>query len=133
MLEPIKPTNDPRSYSPLTLAFLGDAVFGLLVRQKLIEGGNRPVGTLHRESVRYVSASAQSQAVEMILPVLTEEETQIYKRGRNHSGHQPPRHTDPQDYRRATGLECLFGYLYLRQENERLCTLFDLIWNRINP
>lgn len=131
MLELTEQVNNPKLLSPLTLAFLGDAVFGLLVREKLIEGGNRPVGTLHQESVRYVCAAAQSQAVELLLPILTEEEVELYKRGRNHSSHHPPKHTDPQDYRRATGLECLFGYLYLRQENERIRTLFDLIWNKI--
>ncbi len=115
----------------LSLAFLGDAVFGLLVREKLVCEANRPVGELHNASVHYVCAAAQSQAVELLLDELTEEETAVYKRGRNHGSNHTPKHSDIQEYRRATGLECLFGYLYLKQENARLRTLFNIIWDNI--
>ena len=110
--------------SPLTLAFLGDAVYELLVRQYLVAQGNRPSGQLHRLAVGKVCAGAQSAVYDLLEPLLTPEEDAILKRGRNaHPGHLP-KHAQPADYRRATGVEALFGYLYLKGDLSRIEELF---------
>ena len=116
---------NPKLYSPLTLAFLGDAVYELCARKRVVEAANRPVGELHRQAVELVNAQAQSEGLEQILPLLTEEELTIFKRGRNASASSVPKHAEIGDYRRATGVEALFGYLYLKGEWERLQQLFD--------
>ena len=121
---------NPKMLSPLTLAFIGDAVLELMVRTRLIEQGSMPVGKLHSEAIKYVSAKAQSKLVEVILPLLSEEEEAIYKRGRNANGAKVPKNTDPADYRRASGLEALFGYLYLAYpDHERVAELFHILWD----
>jgi len=118
---------NPNTYSPLALAFLGDAVYGLLVRERLLLAANRPARRLHTLSVQAVNARAQAQAAEKILPMLTEDELAVYKRGRNaHPGHTPKNQSEG-DYHSATGLEALFGWLYLRGAEERLRALFDRI------
>lgn len=127
LLEAQKEEN-PKLYSPLVLAYLGDAVLELMVRERLVRQANQPVNRLHQLTVERVCAAAQSAAVERLLPVLDEEELAIYKRGRNANGNHVPKHADPQDYRRATGLEALFGYLYLKGEPGRIEELFALIW-----
>ncbi len=114
--------------SPLNLAFVGDGVYGLLVREHLTAAGNMPVNRLHRSAVELVCASAQSDAIELLLPLLTEEEEAVYKRGRNAHSASVPRHADPAQYRRATGLEALFGYLYLMGQEQRLRELFAVVW-----
>lgn len=119
---------NPKQLSPLTLAFLGDAVFELLVRERFVQSGNAPVKNLHKKAVSVVCATAQSNAVALLEPTLTEEETEIYKRGRNANGHHVPKNADPVKYRRATGLEALFGYLHLCGRQERILELFNLIW-----
>lgn len=121
------PIQNPNTYSPLALAFLGDAVYGLLVREQLLLTANRPAGKLHTLSVQAVNARAQAEAVHKILPMLTEEELAVYKRGRNaHPGHTPKNQSGG-DYHSATGLESLFGWLYLHGSEERLRALFDRI------
>lgn len=121
------PIQNPNTYSPLTLAFLGDAVYGLLVREQLLLTANRPAGKLHTLSVQAVNARAQAQAAQKILPMLTEDELAVYKRGRNaHPGHTPKNQSEG-DYHSATGLEALFGWLYLHGAEERLRALFDRI------
>lgn len=115
-------------YSPLALAFLGDAVYEQLVREKLLLRANMSAGKLHKLAVKYVCCEFQSAAVERIFDSLTEDEQAIYKRGRNADGITPPKHAAVSEYRRATGLECLFGYLYLIGENERIREVFELIW-----
>lgn len=115
-------------YSPLTLAFLGDAVYEVLVRERLLELANMPVKKLHQMSVDKVRAAFQSSAVDIILPHLFEDEEEILKRGRNATGNTVPKSSNPIEYRRATGLETLFGYLYLQKKNDRLVEIFDLIW-----
>lgn len=114
----------------MTLAFLGDAVFELLVREELVTDANMPVGRLHHRAVRIVCAGAQSEAVARLEPILTEEETAVYKRGRNANGHHVPKNADPVEYRRATGLEALFGYLYLKKDAERIRFLYRQIRDR---
>ena len=113
--------------SPLNLAFVGDAVYEILVRESLVCNANRPVNDLHNESVKYVSAGAQTEAFEKIKGVLTESELALFKRGRNAKvGHSPKSATDAQ-YHTATGVEALIGYLYLTEQNERIKELFALI------
>lgn len=119
-----------KQYSPLTLAYLGDGVYELLVRETLVLRDNRPNGQLHREALRFVSATAQSNGLETILPLLTEAEEAIFKRGRNSDavGH---RNSDVIQYKRATGLETLFGYLYLTGQTERLEELFRILYQAL--
>ena len=116
-------------YSPLTLAFLGDAVYERLVREKLVKTANMSVNKLHKEAVEKVRAGYQSKAVDVILPLLTEAETDIMKRGRNATSNTVPKSSNPIEYRRATSLETLFGYLDLLGDNARINELFDYIWN----
>ena len=118
----------PRQMSPLSLAFLGDAVFELMVRTRLMQQGNAPISQLHRRTVSHVCAAAQAKGADLIVPILTPEETAIYKRGRN-THNNTPKNADPAQYRSATGLECLFGYLYLMEEQKRTQELFDRIWD----
>lgn len=117
---------DPRQLAALDLAFVGDGVYGLLVRERLAHGGSRPVGELHRMAVEYVNAAAQAAAYDRIAPLLTEQEQAVYRRGRNGGAH-PPKNAKASDYAKATGLEALFGYLYLNGERERLRELFETI------
>lgn len=118
---------DPKQLSPLVMAYIGDAVFELLVRTRLLEKGNAPVNKLHQITVRHVCAAAQAKGYRAIEPLLTEEEAAVYRRGRN-THNNIPKNADPATYRSATGLEALFGYLYVKGENERMQTLFDTIW-----
>ena len=122
---------NPKLLSPTTLAFVGDAVYGVMVRSRLAEI-ERPVGELHKRSVEYVNANAQSDAFELIKNELTEEEISIYKRGRNNHVGQVPKNATSGVYHSATGVEALFGFLYLKGETERLNMLFSLIWDGIN-
>lgn len=120
------PESKARMYSPLTLAFLGDAVYSLLVRQMLSFEENKPTGKLHKQSIKYVNAAFQAQMIRELLPMLNENEEAVFKRGRNaHSAHSP-KNQDAADYRYATGLEALYGYLYLCGKNARINELFRL-------
>ena len=122
---------EARMYSPLTLAFLGDAVYSLLVRNMLALTANKPTGKLHKESIMYVNAAFQAQAVKELLPHLNENEEYIFKRGRNaHSAHSPKNQSDA-DYRYATGLETLYGYLYLCGKTQRIKEIFDLSTRKV--
>lgn len=120
--------HDVNQYSPLTLAFLGDAVYERLVRERLVLTANMPVKKLHSEAVERVRAAYQSRAVDVITPLLTEEEEAVLKRGRNAVGNTVPKSSNPVEYRRATALETLFGYLQLTENFERMVELFDIIW-----
>lgn len=111
--------------SPLTLAFTGDAVFSLFVREMLVCDANRPVGKLHKLSVNWVKAEAQSKGMRAILPLLTEKETEVFKRGRNAHTSHTPKNQSGCDYHYATGFEALVGYLYLRDETVRLNQLLN--------
>ena len=117
--------------SPSTLAFVGDAVFGLLVRTKLAEV-ERPIGQLHKMSVDYVNANAQAEGFEMIKDLLTEKEMSVFKRGRNNHVGGVPKSTTIGNYHAATGVEALFGYLHLSGETDRIKELFEVIWNGIS-
>ena len=115
--------------SALGLAHMGDGVFELLVRSWLCGHGRTKVQNLHRETVSYVSAPAQARFVERLEPLLSPEEHDVYRRGRNAHLHAIPKHATAKEYARATGLECVFGYLYLAGEYERLRQLFDQCYN----
>ncbi len=111
--------------SPLTLAFTGDAVFSLYIREMLVCEANRPVGQLHKLSVNWVKAEAQSKGMHAILPILTEKELEVFKRGRNAHTSHTPKNQSGCDYHYATGFEALVGYLYLKDETERLNELLN--------
>lgn len=118
---------NPKQLSPLNLAFIGDCIYELLVRETLVCNANRPVNDLHRESVKFVSAKAQTSAFERIRDILNEEELAVYKRGRNAKvGHSPKSATES-EYHCATGVEALFGYLYLTEQTDRIKELFTAI------
>lgn len=117
------PGGDVRAYSPLTLAFLGDAVYELVIRTKIVEQGNRPPKQLHLASSKLVKAETQSRMVELLVEHLTEEELVVYRRGRNAHPATTAKHATTGDYRRATGFEALLGYLYLSGREERLIAL----------
>ena len=119
------PRQDLRSYSPLTLAYIGDAVYEVLVRTILVRQGNCPVNRLNRKASTLVRASAQSEMIGRLLPHLTEEEESVYKRGRNAHSPTMAKNATVGDYRRATGLEALIGYLYLKQDTERIVELMQ--------
>lgn len=120
---------EARGYSPPALAFYGDCAWEILVRRRLLEKGNAPSGSLHSQSVENVRASFQSEAVDILTPLLSEEEADILRRGRNATGISVPKSSDPRDYHRATGLEALFGYLFLIGEYKRANELFEVVWN----
>lgn len=120
--------HEATQYSPLTLAYLGDAVYEEMVREKLVLTANMPVKKLHTAGVARVRAAFQSKAVEVLLPLLSEEETAIFMRGRNATANTVPKSSSPIEYRRATGFECLFGYLKLIGAGERLRELFEIVW-----
>lgn len=118
---------DPKSFSPLTLAFIGDCVFELFVREKLVCDGNCPVHTLHQRSVKCVCCTAQAADCAVLAPLLTEEETAVMRRGRNSHTNHVPKNASVANYHAATGLECLFGYLYLQGKMDRLRILFQAL------
>ncbi len=132
MLEHKEQLMDPKLYSPLTLAFVGDGVYELLVREKLVAGGSMPPGKLHSMAVKKVRCSAQSAVYQFLLGKLAPEEEDIMRRGRNATSGHLPKNADPIDYRQATGVEALFGYLYLKGQTERIYELFALIEGMIN-
>lgn len=114
---------DLRSYSPLTLAYIGDGVYELIIRTILVKKGNRPVNQLHRQASSLVKAAAQSAMMEKLEPLLTEEERSVYRRGRNAHSPTMAKHASMGDYRRATGFEALMGYLYLKEDFLRITEL----------
>ena len=117
---------DIRSYSPLTLAYIGDGVYELIIRTILVKKGNCPVNQLHRKASSLVKAGTQSSMMEVIEPMLTEEEHSVYRRGRNAHSPTMAKHATMADYRRATGFEALMGYLYLTEQWERMLELIKL-------
>lgn len=114
---------DIRSYSPLTLAYIGDGVYELIIRTILVKKGNCPVNRLHKKASSLVKAAAQSAIIEKIEEELTQEEHDIYRRGRNAHSPTMAKHATMADYRRATGFEALMGYLYLKEDYVRIVEL----------
>ena len=121
---------DVHTYSPLTLAYMGDAAYELVIRTMLVDRGNRPPSKRHRLSSGLVKAGTQAAMAEAIAPLLTEEEMQVYRRGRNAKSATIAKNATVSDYRRATGFEALMGYLYLRGEQRRM---IDLIHAGLDP
>lgn len=118
---------EANSYSPLSLAFLGDSVYDTYVREYLLKKANMPAAKLHSAKIRLVCAEFQSGIFEMFLDKLTDHELSVMKRGRNATGNTVPKHADAAQYRRATAVECLFGYLYITGQLARLDELFELV------
>lgn len=116
-----------KQYSPLALAFLGDSVYEIMVREHILLSANMPASELHSIKIKRVCAAYQAAAIELIMPTLNEKEITIYKRGRNATGNSVPKNGNAADYHKATGLEALFGYLHLTGNTNRLQELFDMI------
>lgn len=116
-----------RNYGSLSLAYIGDAVYELLVRRRLLENGVTDNGNMHVSAKKYVSASAQNRLLEKIMPHLTEDEQGVVRRGRNVKTHSHPKNADLSEYHNATGFEALWGYLSLANDDERISALFELI------
>lgn len=114
---------DIRAYSPLTLAYIGDCVYDLVIRTVVVERGNEPANKLHKKTVAYVKAQTQASMIEALLPYLTEEEKAVYKRGRNAKSYTSAKNASIGDYRKATGMEALVGYLYLTGQEARIMEL----------
>lgn len=123
----IKKHNKNDDFSPLTLAFVGDGVYDLLVRSYLVRQANRPVGELNRRKVALVNCKSQARFARLIMDSLSEKELAVYKRGRNAAPKCTPKNGSVADYHSATGLEALFGYLYLNGERDRIEELFEMI------
>ena len=121
------PDGEVDKLSVLALAHVGDGVYELMVRTMLCGQGIGKVSDLHRRTVSYVCAPAQAKAIKKIMPMLTEKEVQVYKRGRNSKMHAAPQKATVGEYHAATGLETMFGYLYLNGEQERTRELFQII------
>lgn len=122
---------DIRSFSPLTLAYIGDAVYEIVIRTIIVEKGNAPVNKLHHKASSLVKAVAQKEAMEKILPLLTKEEEAVYKRGRNAKSYTSAKNASVIDYRIATGFEALMGFLYLMGRNERMLELVKIAVNNL--
>ncbi|MGN0482830.1 MAG: Mini-ribonuclease 3 [Lachnospiraceae bacterium] len=118
-----KPLNQ---YSPLVLAYIGDAIYELVIRSYMVSQGNTQVSKLHRKTSQLVKAHAQSELIEILMPALTEEEKQVYKRGRNAKSPTMAKNATMADYRRATGFEALMGYLYMKNDFERILELVHM-------
>ncbi|MBE7035182.1 MAG: Mini-ribonuclease 3 [Ruminococcaceae bacterium] len=134
MHKPFFESLDPQTagtYSPLALAFVGDAVYEQFIRTKILLMANTSANKLHHRAVHFVKASAQSLAAKTLLPILTETEEAIFKRGRNAHSASVPKNADVTEYRMATGFEALLGYLYLTGQEERLGELMELSFSAI--
>jgi len=127
LLTNIKKVNKANELGAAQLAFVGDAVYEMLVRGYIVENHDFNVHAAHKEAIKFVSAKAQSALIRAIEPDLTDEERSAFKRGRNAKITTAPKNQDMIDYRMATGLESLFGYLYLKNREDRILELFDEI------
>ena len=114
---------DVRAYSPLTLAYMGDAIYELVIRTVVVERANRSANDLHKKTVRYVKAEAQAAMIQALTPELTPDEEAVYKRGRNAKSYTAAKNASLGDYRKATGFEALLGFLYLTGQTDRLLYL----------
>lgn len=117
---------DISEYSPLTLAYIGDSIYDLIMKSIVVNHGNKSVNQLHKETSSYVQAKTQSLMMRTMQEHLTEEERAIYKRGRNAKSVSPAKNQSVTDYRRATGFEALMGYLYLKKEWKRMLELVKI-------
>lgn len=124
-------TVDILEQSPIALAFVGDGVFELLVRARLVGSTRLVPGQLHAHAVRLVSAKGQQAALDIIAPLLTVREQAVVRRGKNSTKATVAKHATPEQYRASTALEALFGWLYLQNEDVRIALLFEEIWNTL--
>lgn len=122
---------NPKEYSPLALAYIGDSVYDLFVRTKTLQKGNRHVTQMHRDSVQFVKAHSQSVSAYAIEKELSEDELRVLKWGRNAKSNTTPKNADVTDYRMATGFETLIGYLYLQGETKRLSELMEMAYDAV--
>lgn len=128
LLEQIKQTfdckeQDVRAYSPLTLAYMGDAIYDLIIRSIIVERANRSANDLHKKAIRYVKAETQAKMIQALQVELTVDEEAVYKRGRNAKSYTTAKNATMADYRKATGFEALMGFLYLTGQTDRLLYL----------
>ena len=114
---------DVRAYSPLTLAYMGDGIYELVIRSVVVERANRSANDLHKKTVRYVKAETQAAIIQALSEELTADEEAVYKRGRNAKSYTAAKNASLGDYRKATGFEALIGYLYLTGQTDRLLYL----------
>lgn len=117
---------DARTYSPLALAYMGDAVYEILIRTMIVSAANQQVNKYHKKSSNYVKAESQAKLIVKLEPYLTEEEEAVYKRGRNAKSYTTAKNASMIDYRMATGFEALVGYLYLKNDWSRLMELIEI-------
>ena len=117
---------DVRTYSPLTLAYIGDSIYALIIKSIVVNRGNKQVNKLHKDTADLVQASTQSLMMRTMQEHLTEEEHAVYKRGRNAKSVSPAKNQSVTDYRRATGFEALLGYLYLKKDWKRIIDLVKM-------
>lgn len=125
------PRVDVRSYSPLALAYIGDDVYDVVVRTFVVEHANRSAHDLHKISSHFVKAQTQAAMIEALEELLTEEEEAVYKRGRNAKAYTTAKNASVADYRKATGLEALMGYLYLSDRMDRVLELMKEGFTRL--
>ncbi|RKM62966.1 MULTISPECIES: Mini-ribonuclease 3 [unclassified Butyrivibrio] len=119
-------SKDIRTYSPLTLAYIGDAVFDVIIRSILVNKGNTAVNKLHKRASDIVKAGTQAAFVKALMDDLTEEEADVYRRGRNSKPHTKAKNATTMDYLDATGFEAVIGYLYLTDNMDRICELIEM-------
>jgi ribonuclease-3 family protein len=118
---------DIRMFNPLVLAYVGDSVYDTFVRTLLVSGGSIQVDKLHKRAIKFVQAKAQAAIIQQLHELLTEDEQDIVRRGRNTKSSTVPKNADINDYRYATGFEALIGYLYLTGNTKRLMEIFDIV------
>ncbi len=123
---------DIRTYSPLTLAYMGDVVYEIMIRTVVVERGNRAAERLHKTTVKYVNAATQAAMIEVLKEELSDEEMAVYRRGRNAKSYTAAKNASIGDYRRATGFEALLGYLYLQNNMERAIELVKRALEKLN-
>ena len=119
--------SDIRMYNPLVLAYVGDSVYDTFIRTMLVSNGSIQVKKLHQKSIKFVQAKAQAEITQQLHDILTDDEQDIVRRGRNTKSNSVPKNADMNDYRYATGFEALIGYLYLIGNTKRLMELFGMI------
>ncbi len=124
------PKVDLADYSPLTLAYIGDCVYELVIRTNLVFEANAPVNKLNRRGSDLAKAATQAAMAEALMEELTEEEAAVYRRGKNANSHTKAKNASASDYRKATAFEALLGYLYMTEQHDRVMELIRLGWDR---
>lgn len=123
---------DIRTYSPLTLAYIGDSIYDVIIRTVVVARGNQTPQKLHKKTVNYVNAGIQARMIEALQADLTEEEMAVYLRGRNAKSYTTAKNASVIDYRKATGMEAMIGYLYLKDDMKRILELIQIGLHKVN-